>query len=193
MNLGMIDTKIQGTVMTRESMGNVTGEEFLDKIFFITDGIMLSQVREIAGLDGSTVQNWVKRGWIGNTVNKRYSKNQLARILIINMIRDTMQLEKIDFLLKYINGKINDETDNIISEAKLYDYICKITDLMLKEDGEVGENLNRLIEKCTSDYNEVVSGSRKRLCKALEIIVVSYYAALLKSHSDKLYEKIRKV
>ena len=43
--------------MDKERMGNVTGLEFLNKIFYITDGIMLSQIREICGIDGSTLQN----------------------------------------------------------------------------------------------------------------------------------------
>ena len=114
MNIGIKDDNIPGTRLRKHEMGNVTGMEFLDKIFFITDGIMLSQVREISNVDGSTLQNWVKRGWIMNPVNKRYSKDQLARILIINMLRDTMLFERIDFLLKYINGNVNNREDDII-------------------------------------------------------------------------------
>ncbi|MBE6709464.1 MAG: DUF1836 domain-containing protein, partial [Ruminococcaceae bacterium] len=78
---------IPGTVMLRDKMGDVTGLEFLKKIYFITDGIKLSQVREITGVDGTTLQNWVKRGWILNPVNKTYGIDQLAHILIINMMR----------------------------------------------------------------------------------------------------------
>ena len=89
---------------------------------------MLSRIRELAGIDGSTIQNWVKRGWIGNTVNKHYSRVQFARILIINMLRATMKLEKIDFLLHYINGNLDCRADDIISEPILFDYICRIVD-----------------------------------------------------------------
>ena len=83
---------IPGTVRKKDEMGNVTGKEFLDKIFYISDGIMLSQIRDVSGVDGSTLQNWVKRGWIGTTTNKKYTKDQLARILIINMLRSCMLL-----------------------------------------------------------------------------------------------------
>ena len=55
---------IPGTVLNREKMGGVTGDAFLSKIFFVTDGIMLGQIREITGVDGTTLQNWVKRGWL---------------------------------------------------------------------------------------------------------------------------------
>ena len=62
MKLELQSSLIPGTIIDREKMGGVTGLEFLNKIFFITDGIMLSQIRQICGIDGSTLQNWTKRG-----------------------------------------------------------------------------------------------------------------------------------
>jgi len=193
MNIGIKDDNIPGTRLHKHEMGNVTGMEFLDKIFFITDGIMLSQVREISNVDGSTLQNWVKRGWIMNPINKRYSKDQLARILIINMLRDTMLFERIDFLLKYINGNVNNREDDIICESMLYEYICRILNEITINDSVVGcrdSMLKDIIEKSTQDYSERITGARKRLNKALEIIVISYYSTLLKSHTNQLFENL---
>ena len=45
MKLEIQSTLIPGTIMDKKKMGDVTGLEFLDKIFFITNGIMLSQIR----------------------------------------------------------------------------------------------------------------------------------------------------
>ncbi len=193
MNLELMKDNIPGTCLNRQDMGNATGMEFLDKIFYITDGIMLSQVRKISGVDGSTLQNWVKRGWIQNTVNKRYNKDQVARILIINMLRDTLQLERIDFLLRYINGNVNRREDDIIGEAQLYDYICTILGRLTAIDADIsptGEKLRETIRAATADYSERISGARERLEKALEIIVISYYAALLKVHTAALFENL---
>lgn len=168
-------------------MGNVTGSDFLDKIFYISDGIMLSQIREITGVDGSTLQNWVKRGWVANTVNKKYSKDHLARILIINMLRGSMLLERIDFLLKYINGDVNSSEDDIISESKLYGYICNIIErLMCSSDDDEGK-LIVFIKKCTGGYTERIAGARRRLEKALEIIVIAYYASSIQTYSTRLF------
>ena len=93
MKLDIKTNLIPGTIMEKEKMGNVTGLEFLNKIFYITDGIMLSHIREISGIDGSTLQNWTKRGFVSLSKMKKYNKDQLARILIINMMRDSMQLK----------------------------------------------------------------------------------------------------
>ena len=41
MNLQINEELIPGTILNRKNMGNVTGLEFLSKIFYITDGVML--------------------------------------------------------------------------------------------------------------------------------------------------------
>ena len=169
---------IPGTILKKKDFGNVSGIEFLNKIFFVSNGVMLNQLREISGVDGSTLQNWVKRGWIGNTVNKRYSKDQLARILIINMMRSSMMLEKIDYILHYINGNIEDKSDDIISEAELYGYICDIYDEFTDSGLHKVEDLRAIIDKVTTEkYTEPCEGAKTRLDKALEIILVAYFAS----------------
>ena len=44
---------IPGTILKRKQMGDVTGLEFLSKIFYITDGIMLNQIRGISGIEAA--------------------------------------------------------------------------------------------------------------------------------------------
>ena len=182
MYLTLAEDRIPGTILKKSAMGNVTGLEFLQKIFYISQGIMLSQIREISGIDGSTLQNWTKRGWVANAKLKKYNIEQVARILIINMLRDCMQLDRIIFLLRYVNG---DERDNaaIIPEAKLYDYLCRIIDALPDVTAPV-TNLRELIETQLSDYAEKIGGARTRLINALEIMIVAYYASTLKGHSD---------
>lgn len=191
MNLQIKDPLIPGTVLKRKDMGNVTGMEFLEKIFFISSGVMLSQIREISGIDGSTLQNWTKRGWVANSKLKRYDIDQVAHILIINMLRDCMQLDRITFVIRYINGRVDDHADDIISDSLLYDYICRILDRLLDDDTTHDVNsLRTCISDITSDYEEKVSGARRRLDQALEIIIAAYYAALIKRYSDQLVDAL---
>lgn len=191
MNLQINDEYIPGTILRRDAMGDVTGIDFLDKIFYISDGIMLTQIREISGIDGSTLQNWTKRGWVENSKMKRYNKDQLAHILIINMLRSCMQLDRIAFLITYINGRVYDRSDDIIRDSLLYDYICRVLDKVTQRGGVGDETpLRECIEEVTADYDEKVSGARRRLNTALEIIVVAYYASIIKRHSDEMTEKL---
>lgn len=192
MNLQINEELIPGTILNRKDMGDVTGMEFLKKIFYISDGVMLTQIREISGIDGSTLQNWTKRGWVANARLKRYNIDQVAHILIINMLRSCMQLDKIAFLVSYINGRVYDESDDIIRDSQLYDYICRILDKLMKA-GEISPDsttLTATIEKITSDYEEKVSGARRRLNTALEIIIIAYYASIIKSHSDAMVDRL---
>lgn len=190
MNLQIKDELIPGTKLYRSEMGGVTGLEFLSKIFFISDGVMLTQIRDISGIDGSTLQNWTKRGWVGNSKLKKYDINQIAHILIINMLRSCMQLDKIAYLIQYINGSVDDRSDDIIEDSVLYDYICKILDKLMTYDLCSLGSIREAIELEISGYEEVMPGARERLVKALEIIVVAYYASLVKKHSDSLVDEL---
>lgn len=186
MNLQIKDELIPGTKLYRSDMGGVTGMEFLSKIFFITDGVMLTQIREISGIDGSTLQNWTKRGWVANSKYKKYDINQIAHILIINMLRSCMQLDRITDLIEYINGDVSDRSDDIIEDAVLYDYICKILDKLMTYDLCSLGSIREAISEEIKEYKEVMPGARERLSRAIEIIVVAYYASLMKRHSDSL-------
>ena len=191
MNLQINEELIPGTILNRKNMGNVTGLEFLSKIFYITDGVMLTQIREISGIDGSTLQNWTKRGWVANSKLKRYNIDQVAHILIINMLRSCIQLDKIAFLLRYINGNLGDNSDDIICPSRLYDYICRILDKIMVEGKECSvDTLKECIAEETKDYEEKISGAARRLQNALEIIIMAYYSSILKSHTDKRLAEI---
>lgn len=186
MNLEINDALIPGTKLKKSDMGNVTGLEFLSKVFFISEGVMLSQIREVSGIDGSTLQNWTKRGWVANARLKKYNIDQVAHILIINMLRACIQLDHIALLLHYINGKIDDRSDDIIRDSVLYDYICRILDRLMEQDVCSMTAIKDVIREQIADYEEAMPGARDRLANALEIIVVAYYAALIKRRSDEM-------
>lgn len=192
MNLIVDDSMIPGTILRRADMGNATGLEFLNKIFYISDGIMMSQIRSISGIDTSTLQNWVKRHWVENAKLKRYNIDQVAHILIINMLRACMQLDHIAFLIRYINGSVDSREDDIIRDSVLYDYICRIIDRMTEKDCVPEHKVKQYIEEITADYEEKVSGARRRLINALEIIIVAYHASLMKQRADSLLADLAK-
>lgn len=189
------DTRmIPGTVLPRTAMGGTTGLEFLNKVFFISDGIMLAQIKDICGIDGTTLQNWTKRGWVENPKSKKYDKDQLAHILIINMLRDCIRLDSIAFIISFINGRVYDRSERIVRESVMYDYVCRVLD-MIDTYGNgyaCGQNLRDCIAEVTSDYEEAIQGSAARLRRALEITVIAYSASLLKKKADGMIEAVMK-
>ena len=182
---------IPGTVIPAENGKGPVGSGFLTGIFSVTSGLMLSQIREITGLDAPALQNWIKRGWVSSPVGKRYNIDQIARILIINMLRDAFQLEKIAFLMAYINGSVDDRLDDIIPESILYEYICSIIDRCQNGGFINRENLKKIIVDCTGDYREIIPGSTERLYNALEIIILAYESAQIKTMAENLLGDIR--
>jgi len=189
MKLYISDELIPGTRLKQSETDGATGLAFLRKVFFISEGVMLTQIRDISGIDSSTLQNWTKRGWVASSRLKKYNIDQVAHILIINMLRSCMQLDKIAFLIEYINGDVEDTADDIIPDSQLYDYICRILDLM-KDDSNELLKIDALIEDVTADYVEPYEGSKKRLNAALKVIVVAYCASLMKRYADGLIEEL---
>ena len=190
MNLIIDDSMIPGTILKKADMGDTTGLDFLNKIFYISDGIMMSQIRSVSGIDTSTLQNWVKRHWVGSSTLKKYDIDQVAHILIINMLRSCMQLDHIAFLIRYINGNVETKGDDIIRYSVLYDYICRIIDRMAEKDAVPEQKIQQYIKEILDDYDEKVSGARKRLEKALGIIIVAYHASLMKHRADAMLEAL---
>ena len=92
--------KLPGTVIEiqKEEAENL---ENLFRPVFLGGGIMLSQVSAITGLEPYMIQNWVKRGFLSNPVQKRYTQSQLGRILNINTLRSILPMEEICGLLPF--------------------------------------------------------------------------------------------
>ncbi len=172
-----------GTVIEKSEK---SAGEFLFAIFSATKGLTLAQVREITGLDTPAIQNWVNRGWVARPVDKRYSVNHLARILIINMLRDCMKFEAIANVLSYVNGDVEDLGDDIINEGQLYLYICDAID---RYHGDTRE-IDAVVKEAARDYSSPVKDARDRLETALGIFLSYYEAALAVKTANERYNGV---
>ena len=47
-------------------------------------------------------------------------------IVIINMLRNSMQLDRINALMTYINGHVDDRSDDIIPDRELFSLLCSV-------------------------------------------------------------------
>lgn len=98
------------------------------------DSMMLSQVVEVAQLvsqndiNSTHIQNWVRRKYLPNPERKKYNREQVANILLINDLRNILPLEKISNLLSYVNESLIETSDDRINPTKLYRYYSEIFD-----------------------------------------------------------------
>ena len=138
----------------------------------ITGGLSLGQICSITGLQSSTIQNWVKRGYVQRPVNKKYSERHLARILLISALRDCMNIEQIGELMILINGDTEDDSDDIVSETRLYDIFCKTIsnlDTQMFTDLQIEEVIKKQLK------NE---SHQDELMYALKIMVYAYISGI---------------
>lgn len=182
-------TLLPGTTLPLPAGAEIDAFGALEPVFAISGGgLLLSQVAEMTGLEPTTIQNWVKRGWVSNPVNKKYDTFQVARILLINLLRPAMRLEDIVRLLQYINGRVDDRTDDIIPEPQLYSLLCRCI-LQIQETPQTGpDELSALVQDQLRHYRGPVPDAPQRLSCALSIMLLNVLAALLMQRANRLFE-----
>ena len=151
---------------------------------FLGGGIALSQICGITGLEPYTIQNWVKRGFLPPPDHKRYNLSQLCRIININMLKSALPLEEICGLLTYINGKLDDESDDLIDDTVLYFMFLRLAARARHIGGT--ETWEEALEKVLSDYAEPIPGARERIDKVLRIMLTAWIAGRLRQEAEDM-------
>ena len=162
----------------------------LSPVLAVTKGLTLSQLRELTGLEGSTIQNWVKRGWVERPTGKRYGEQQIVRIVIINMLRNSMQLDKIIALMTYINGQVDDRSDDIIPDRELFSLLWARLHEAVDLLSTTRDNLAEIIEQHLAQYRGPNADSKEKLERAVLCMVLGYVASELKKQADTEYDKL---
>lgn len=179
---------IPGTVIPYSEISGSMFDYFRP-IIFAAGGLSLGQICTMTGLEVSTIQNWVKRGFVPHPEAKKYGERHLARILLISALRSAMKIDQIGDLLTIINGNADDESDDIISETALYDYFCKACRTFEYEESEATEDSS--IAEITKDYICDDESKRRRLNEALSIMVCAHSAAILKERAERGLQRLK--
>ena len=152
---------LPGTVLSVDADRPQAAEEVFSSLF-LAGGLVLSQVTQVTGLEPYIIQNWVRRGFLAPPKQRKYTRRQLSRILMINALKSTLSIEQICKLLSYINGALDDEGDDTIDE------------------------MNRLIADGLKDYKESIPGAKERIEQALRIMITAWRAAQLQTKAQSM-------
>ena len=158
-----------GTTIEVAALEKGSSKSLFDGIF-ATGGITLSQVSIMTGLEPYLVQNWVKRGFVGHPVARVYSREQFARIIIINMLRETMRIEHICGAVDGVLG------DGVAGENELYHmYVDMIAgeDINALNENEVESAAERITAEICGPY------ARKKLRQMLSAMLYAHTSARL--------------
>lgn len=175
-------TVLPGTTIEVSKLEKGVSKRMFDGIF-AAGGITLSQASVMTGLEPHVIQNWVKRGFVSSPEKRMYSKDQFARIVIINMLRESLRLDRIIELLGYINGVLNDESDDLIRDSELYHMYVDMAAGMSGPD--VPEKAEEAAALAAAGYAEPVPGARKRLRTVLEIMLLAHFASIFRHGAEQ--------
>ena len=155
---------------------------------FLAGGIVRSQVAAVTGLEAHAVQNWVQRGFLSSPVGKRYSCRQFCRIAIINMLKTAMPMEKLCGLLSYVNGRLDDESDDLIDDTVLYFMFLRLASQARHIGGS--RSWDDVLAEILSDYQEPVPGARQRIDKVLRIMLTAWIGVRTIQQADQMISEL---
>lgn len=182
-----MDWTIPGTVL----QGKREDAKFIQRQFeamFLGGDLVLSQVAAITGLEPYHIQNWVKRGFLTAPQKKHYSLRQLCRIININMLKNVLSIEEICKLLQYVNGNLNDESDDMIDDAVLYFMFVKLA-VRVRELYDPVQR-ESIIDEALADYQEPAPGAKTRVREVLKIMLTAWLAARMVQESRRMLTQL---
>ena len=183
-----MEWNIPGTVLSAPA-GEADQVQEKFEAMFLGGGMVLSQVAAVTGLEPYTIQNWVKRGFLTKPVGKKYTLRQLCRILNINMLKDALPMEKICGLMTYINGHMDDESDDLIDDSQLYFLFLRLAAHHRRMNDSHGRD--QYIQEALADYEEPVPGARARVEKVLKVMLTAWAAALLRQQAVSMADALK--
>jgi DNA-binding transcriptional MerR regulator len=177
-------TRYPGTTIEVVNLRQGSSRSLFDGIF-ATGGITLSQVSNMTGLEPYLIQNWVKRKFVSSPTKKMYSKEQFARIIIINMLRESLQIESICNLIKIIGGDVDDQFDDLIKDDELYH---RYVDMLCNGEVDASNELNvrKIAESAVEGLEPSSPDVRVKLVRILEIMFYAHRAAQLRDLAKEL-------
>lgn len=158
----------------------------------LTGGLTLSQLSAVSGLETSTIQNWVKRGWVQSPINRRYGEAGVARTLIIAKLRASLQLASIVSLMAYVNGDVDSSLDDAIPDYMLYNKLCFIYESLENLASFGRTDVENAVNDAISDYVEPFPGGREKLFNALTVMTLAFISAEFKNRAETLFNTIIK-
>lgn len=182
-------TTFPGTTIEITSLIKGSSKALFDGIF-ATGGVTLSQISVMTGLEPYLIQNWVKRGFLTSPVKRLYSKEQFARIVIINMLRESLQIDRICGLIYVIGGELNNPDDDLISDDELYHrYVDMLSDNNINMIDE--KTVIQAAEKAAEGFSEPVPGAKKKLCRILQVMYYAHAASKLRNSAEEMLSTLK--
>lgn len=165
----MLSERIPGTNIRYSD--NVDAFDIIRPMIEMTGGLTKSQLVKLTGISTYSIQNWASRGYIPRAENKKYLERHVARVLIINAMKDALNIEEIQEIMSIVNGDTDDESDDIISDSTLFDYFCRV----IRKFDETSLSEQNVIKTVDAVLNDIDNRRSKTILRyALKIMAYAY-------------------
>ncbi|MBQ8850465.1 MAG: DUF1836 domain-containing protein [Clostridia bacterium] len=183
-----MSTTFPGTTIEVSKFEKGCSKQIFDSIF-TAGGITLSQVCIMTGLEPYLVQNWVKRGFVSSPMRRMYSQKQFARIVIINMLRESLQIDQICELISITTVTLNDERDDIISDDDLYH---KYVDMLAANVIDIGDrsSVEAAADATAEEFAEWLPVSKKQISGILQVMAYAHFAGRLRKNAQEIFSSL---
>lgn len=159
-------------------------QEFLNSLF-AANGLVLSQVLQLTGLSAHTVQNWVKRKFVDPPVNKKYDRNQFCTIVMINMLNDIFQIDRIKTMIGYVETLCGKDAPALI-------YTCFV-ELLARVPRDAVSEATRVDEIIDAELEKRMPGdsqAKERLKRVLKIMLLTHVSAQIKAQATQMLDAL---
>ena len=181
-------TRFPGTTIEVSSIQKGSSKQLFNGLF-APGGITLSQVCVMTGLEPYLIQNWIKRGFVAPPKKRFYSKEQFSRIIIINMLREALQIDHICQLLKIICGALDDAGEGMIGEDELYHHYV---DLLSEPDICITnpQTVHQAVQRVSQSFEERLPNGKKRLELILQSMLYAHVATDFRKTAEEILSKL---
>ena len=150
---------------------------------FATGGITLSQVSVMTGLEPYLIQNWVKRGFVSSPQRRLYSREQLARIVIINMLRESLQIERICEMIRLLEGDLATGSSCCIQADALYHrYVDLLTEPSLNVSDP--QSVLAVTARASEDVRQTDPTLGRLLANTLQVMLYAHTASKMRGLAE---------
>ena len=119
-----------------------------------------------------------------------YSREQFARIIIINMLRETLQIERICTLIHIIGGDPKNKNDDLIGSDELYHrYVDMLSSYGINITDE--KEVVAALESATSNFDGDGKEAKKQLAEILRVMLYAHSASELRRKSEEILSSLQ--
>ena len=104
------------------------------------------------------------------------------------MLKSVLSIEEICRLLQYVNGNLNDESDDMIDDAVLYFMFVKLA-ARAKELYDVKQR-ESVIDEALAQYQEPAPGAKDRVKEVLRVMLTAWLAARMVQESRRMLTQL---